>query len=114
MANTNYSVAKILNAGVMTGTATLTSDVVDLEGTLPASLEITWTSTAVGTLTVEVSNTGDTWVALTLDPALVSPAGTAGTVFVSLADYRFKKLRVKYVNSSSTGVLNVWVCGERV
>lgn len=71
-------------------------------------LEVTWTSTAIGTLSVMVSNSGINFYALTFSPVLAQPAGTAGGYAVDLNQLPFKFIMLRYVNSSGSGVLTIY------
>lgn len=95
-------------SGVMTGTSTIYSQIVDISRMDNIGLEVTWTSTAVGTFSVMVSNSGINFYSLTFNPVLAQPAGTAGGYAVNLNQVPFKYMFLKYVNSSSTGTLTVY------
>lgn len=71
-------------------------------------LEVTWTGTPTGTFSVQVSNSGINFYALTFNPALAQPAGSAGGYAVNLNQLPFKYMMLKYVNASGTGVLTVY------
>lgn len=94
--------------GVMTGTSTIYSQILDVSKMDNIGLEVTWTSTPVGTFSVLVSNSGINFYALTFDPVLSQPAGTAGGYSVDINQLPFKYMLLKYVNSSSSGVLTVY------
>jgi hypothetical protein len=110
---------QIITAGTMTGTAVITSNEVDVSGADIAAIDFTWTGTAVGTFTVEVAvhldpatGAGVNWAVLTTSPATLSAAGTAGTIIVNLPNLGCSRLRAKYTNTSSTGVLNAWITAK--
>lgn len=92
----------------MTGTSTIYSQIIDISRMDNIGLEVTWTSTAVGTFSVMVSNSGINFYALTFDPVLTQPAGAAGGYYINLTQLAAKYMMLKYVNSSSTGVLTVY------
>jgi hypothetical protein len=111
----------------MTGTAIVLSSIVDmLAADTTASLEIKITGTPTGTITVEGSNQYDplnnpsaTFVPLAagaVSPALPAIAGAASNTICALTAQALgcRYFRVRYVNTSSTGVLNVWMHGRGV
>jgi hypothetical protein len=120
MASRGEFTKKVIDAGVMTGTTALTSVVTDLQSVLVASYQMVWTSTAVGTFSIEVSNSYEnragtetgTWTVLTLDSAPTNPAGAGGDTGVDLSQLPYRYVRLKYTNASSTGVLNAWIHGK--
>lgn len=71
-------------------------------------LEISWTGTPSGTISVMASNSGAFFTALTFDPALAQPSGSAGGYVVDLFTYPFKYILLEYVNVSGTGSLLVY------
>ena len=91
--------------GAMTGTNTIYSQIVDLSTMDNVGLEVSWTGTPSGTFTVQGSNSGAFFTALTFDPALAQPSGSAGGYLIDLFTYPFKYLLLEYVNVSGTGSL---------
>ncbi len=95
----------------------LTSAVFDVSYTDNVGIQLTWTSTAVGVFSVEGSIDYDdtaasgNWSALTFT---VTPEalGTASTHLLNLSNIPYKKLRVKYTRTSSSGTLQVWVMAK--
>lgn len=71
-------------------------------------LEVTWTGTPTGTFTVNVSNSGISFYALTFSPALAQPAGSASGYAIDLNQIPFKYIMLKYINASGSGVLSVY------
>jgi hypothetical protein len=71
-------------------------------------LEVTWTGTPTGTLSVMVSCSGINFYALTFNPVLTQPSGSAGGYAINLNQLPFKWLMLQYVNSSGSGVLTVY------
>lgn len=100
------------NAGTsVSGTDTYYSKKLDFLGAKVGAMHIWWTGTPTGTLTVWASNDdaaatdGDTqWVQQTIDVP-TQPAGSADATIISLFHVGVRWVRVKYVNSSGTGVL---------
>ena len=118
---------KILNAGVMTGTNVLLSNVIDLRNVdTAASIEIQITGTPTGTLTLEgsdqydaLTNPNAVFVPLAagaISPALPAVAGAALGYIAALAAQALgcRYVRLRYVNSASNGVLNAWYHGRGV
>ena len=94
--------------GVMSGTNTIYTQIVDVSRMDNAGLEVTWTGSPVGTFQVMVSNSGINFYALTFNPALAQPAGSAGGYAVDLNQLPFKYFMLQYTNTSGSGVLNVY------
>lgn len=95
-------------SGVMATTATIYSQIIDLSKMDNIGLEVTWTGTPTGTITVNVSNSGVNFYALTFDPALAQPAGSGSGYAIDLNQVPFKYMMLKYINASGTGVLTVY------
>lgn len=104
----------LITNGVMTGTTTILSAAFNIENVDNIGIQVDWTSTAVGTISVLASIDGVTYHALTFDPVLAQPAGTAGGYVIDLNQVPFPWLKVKYVNTSSTGILNVYIFSKDV
>lgn len=99
--------------GVMTGTATITSEVTDIMYLDNIGLQFIWTGTPTGTFFVEVSNDGETFTPLTIS-GLPAPAGVAGDYAGDLNQLPYRYLRVRYVNSAGVGVLNVYISAKMI
>lgn len=102
----------LFNAAVMTGTTTLTSPSTDVRNLDNIGLDIAWIGTAVGTLSIQGSNDNITFRDLTFNPAITQPNNNAGGYLVSLNQFPWFFIRVKYVNASSTGTLTVNLVGK--
>lgn len=107
------------NGAAVTGAMTVYSDPTDVARILNPSYHLEWSGTPTGTFTVWGSNKVDPkladdsdWFNPTLAVAIVQPAGTASKDFVDLAGWPFRKMRLKYVNASGTGVVNAFVAGK--
>lgn len=110
----------------MTGTAIVLSNVMDLLCVDQATLEIIITGTPTGTLSVEgsdrydpVTNPNATFTPLAagaVTPALPAVAGAASSTICALTAQALgcRYFRLRYVNASSTGVLNAWFHGKGV
>jgi hypothetical protein len=104
----------LITNGVMNGTATLLSPATSIKNLDNIGLQIDWTSTAVGTISVLCSIDGVTYHDLTFSPLLTQPAGTAGGYLISLGQLPYLWIKAKYINTSSTGVLNISICGKDI
>lgn len=95
-------------SGVMASTNTIYSQIIDLSKMDNVGLEVTWTGTPTGTLTVNVSNSGLNFYALTFNPSLTQPTGSADGIAINLNQLPFKYMMLKYINASGSGVLTVY------
>lgn len=111
----------------MTGTDVLLGGVIDMKDVdTAASFELAGTGTPTGTLTLEGSNQYDaltnpsaTFVQLAagaINPALPAIAGSVPAYIGNLTAQALgcRYIRMRYVNSGSTGVLNSWFHGRGV
>jgi hypothetical protein len=92
-------------SGTMSGTNTIYSQIMEISRADNCGLELSWTGSPTGVLSIMVSNSGVNFYALTFNPALIQPAAGAGGVAVNLNQLPFKFLMVQYTNTSGTGVL---------
>lgn len=95
-------------AGTMSSTNTIYSNIIDLAKMDNIGLEITWTGTPTGTFQVMGSNSGINFYALTFNPALGQPAGSAGGYLIDLTGYPFKYIMLEYMNASGSGTLTAY------
>lgn len=95
-------------AGTMSGTNTIYTNVLEVSRFDNHGLEVTWTGTPTGTITVLCSNSGINFYPLTFNPALTQPAGSAGGYLINLNQVPFKYLMLQYVNSTGSGTLSVY------
>lgn len=68
---------------------------------------VSWTGTPTGTFTVNGSNDGSFFFAVTFNPALTQPAGESGGYGVNLNQFPWKYVLFEYVNSSGYGSITV-------
>lgn len=106
--NQSGSIGSGTVGGVMATTATIYSQIIDISKMDNIGLEVTWTGTPTGTFTVNVSNSGISFYALTFSPALAQPAGSASGYAIDLNQIPFKYIMLKYINASGSGVLSVY------
>jgi hypothetical protein len=95
--------------GAMASTNTIYSNILDISKMDNVGAEVTWTGTPTGTLSVLVSNSGINWYALTFNPALAQPAGSASGYALNFNQLPFKYIMLQYANTSGTGVLTVYL-----
>lgn len=107
-ANQTGSIPSGTISGTMSSTNTIYSQIVGIERMDNAGLEVTWTGTPTGTFSVMVSNSGVNFYALTFDPVLGQPAGSAGGYAVNLNQLPFRWMFLQYVNASGSGALSIY------
>lgn len=95
--------------GAMASTNTIYSNIQDLSNTDNQGLDISWTGTPTGTISVLGSEGGSNFFALSFDPALTQPTGSVGGYGISLNQFPWRYLMVQYVNASGSGTLTVWL-----
>jgi hypothetical protein len=93
--------------GAMSGTNTIYTNILGIRQMDNVGLELTWTGTPTGTITVQVSNSGLVFYPLTFNPALAQPSGSAGGYVIALEGIPFQYMYLQYVNSSGTGTFSV-------
>ena len=92
----------------MASTNTIYSQILEVARMDNVGLEVTWTGTPTGTLQVMVSNSGIYFYALTFNPALAQPSGSASGYAISLNQIPFKYVMLQYANSSGSGILTIY------
>jgi len=102
----------------VSGSSTFYSKVWSGQDSMAYDLQVQWTGTPTGTLTLQVSDkpnpneaNDNDWVTTT-ETAMVNPAGSASQFRVAYGTSPGKK-RLKYVNSSGTGSLFGYVIVPR-
>lgn len=106
--NPNIAFGGSIN-GAMASTNTIYSSIQDLSNFDNEGLEVSWTGTPTGVISVYGSESGVNFFALTFDPALDQPAGAAGGYLINLNQFPWRYIMIKYVNASGSGTLNVWL-----
>lgn len=69
-------------------------------------LQVSWTGTPVGTVSVMASNDGVEFYALTFDPALGQPSGSADGLLIDINNFPFHYIMLQYTNVSGTGAIS--------
>lgn len=105
MGQTRFNLFTQFNAQAVSGTTTYNSPITDINQQHNIGLDIRFTGTMTGTLTVNCSNDGVVFNSLTFNPALAQPAGSNLSYLIDLNQVPFKFLQVSYVNSSGSGTL---------
>lgn len=95
-------------AGTMSSTNTIYTNILGIRQTDNQGIEITWTGTPTGTLSVMVSNSGINFYPLTFSPLLGQPAGSSGGYVIALIDIPFQYMFLQYVNASGSGTITAY------
>ncbi len=95
-------------AGTMSGTNTIYTNIIGLRQMDNQGLEITWTGTPTGTISVMVSNSGINFYSLTFTPLLAQPTGAAGGYVISMTALPFQYMFLQYVNASGSGTITAF------
>jgi hypothetical protein len=90
-------------AGVMTGTNTIYSQIIDKQEYDNIGLELSWTGTPTGTIQIMASNSGINFYGLSFSPLISQPAGSAGGYLISLNQHPWRYFMVQYTNTSGSG-----------
>lgn len=117
---TRYKNKRIFVDGAMASTNTINSSEVDISGGQMVSLNISWTGTPNGTFAVQIPATFSTdgldtvltWATLpvvTTSGSAFTAAGSASSHQVEITAIAASRIRLQYVNSSSSGTLNAWL-----
>lgn len=98
----------------MASTNTIYTDIVDVTIKDNLGLQIDWTGTPTGTLSVMASTNGTIAHAVTFSPALAQPAGSSGGYMVDLNNFPWKYIFLQYVNASGAGTITAWITTKDV
>jgi hypothetical protein len=108
----------LIQNGAMVGTSTITSAAQNIDNLDNVGLEVTWSGTPTGMLTVLGSISAGlfgvpddlvNYYAFTFDPALPQPLGAPGGYLIDLNQVPFTSLEVSYTNTGGDGILNVFL-----
>lgn len=102
---TRFNIFTQFNAQAVSGTTTYNSPVANVAFQHDMGIDIRFTGSMTGTLTVNGSNDGLVFSSLTFNPALAQPAGSNLNYLINLEHFGFQYLQVSYVNSSGSGTL---------
>jgi hypothetical protein len=92
-----------VSSGTMSSTNTIYSQILEKSRMDNIGIELAWTGTPTGTISVLVSVSGINFPALTFP--INQPAGSAGTTALSLNQLPFKYFMLQYTNASGSGLL---------
>ena len=98
--------------GVMSGTSSIWSSILDVSRMDAIFFELIWNNgggTASGVLSVLVSDSAINWNALSFTPQLPQPTGTNAKMGINISVIGFKYVLLEYDNTSGSGILNAWM-----
>lgn len=107
-AGSGGSIPSGVAGGTMATTATIYSNIIDISRMDNIGIELAWSGTPTGVVSILSSSSGVNFNALTFSPVLAQPAGAAGGMAISLNQLPFKYLMIKYVNASGSGTLTAF------
>lgn len=93
----------------VSGTNTYYSQNIGVKNLDSIGLQMRWTGTPTGTFTVEHSPDAVYWDTVPVSPSITQPAGSSGNWTVVISGEPYPYLRVKYVNASGSGTVDVVV-----
>lgn len=96
-------------AGAMSGTNTIYTNILGIRQMDNVGIEVTWTGSPTGALSVMCSNSGINFYALTFSPALGQPSGSAGGYLINMTALPFQYLYLQYTNTSGSGLITAYV-----
>lgn len=102
------SVPSGVAGGTMASTNTIYSNILDVSRMDNIGLELNWTGTPTGTISVLVSNSGVNFYALS-SPTISQPSGSASGTTVQLNQLPFKYMMLSYTNASGSGTLTAFI-----
>lgn len=126
MGHKKIQIYQVFTNGVMSGTSSIYSSVINAQNLDNIGLEIIWNGTPTGTISIagainnpetnlySPSNPIPAQNALTFNPALAQPSGSAGGYLINLNQFPWFWYQVQYTNTSGSGLLNVYVCGKDI
>lgn len=101
----------LMQAVTVSGTSTVSSAVFNASNLDNVGLDITFSGTMNGTLTVNCSCSGvaGTFKSLTFQPALTQPIGINLAYLINLNQLPFPYIQISYTNASGSGTLDVYL-----
>lgn len=107
-ANQTGSIPSGSVGGAMASTNVIYSNILEISRMDNIGLQVDWTGTPTGTFEVMASNDGVTFHAITFNPSLAQPAGSAGGYLVNINQFSWRYIMLRYTNTSGTGTLTVF------
>lgn len=104
----------LLPSTAISSTNTYTSPVFNAINLDNIGLDVVFTGTPTGTLTVNCSIDGVVFTSLTFNPVLTQPSGGNLRYLISLNQLPYPYLQVSYTNSSGSGTLQVNLSGKDI
>lgn len=101
-------------SGVMTGTNVITGNPTNIQDYDNVGLQVSWTGTPTGVIAILCSVDGVSYFALTFNPILAQPAGSAGGYLINLTQLPYPWIIVQYTNASGTGALKAFICAKDI
>jgi hypothetical protein len=95
---------KIITDGDMS--SDVTSQVMHLRIFDNIGLQVGWSGSPVGTFTVEASNNDTDYAELVMDA--MTTANSPNPFLISINQFPYRTLRLKYTATSGSGTLNAW------
>jgi hypothetical protein len=105
MGATRFNPYTQFNAQAVSSTTVYTSASTDINQAHNIGLDIRFTGTMVGTLTVNCSNDNVVFTPLTFSPALSQPNGSNLNMLIDLNQVPYRYIQVQYTNASGSGTL---------
>jgi hypothetical protein len=104
----------LFTAEAVTGTNMYTSPAIQIQNLDNLGIQVSWTGTPTGTISVLCSIDGINYIPLTFSPALSQPAGSAGSYLINLEEVPFPFLELQYINASGSGTLSALFFGKDI
>lgn len=95
--------------GAMASMNTIYTNIIERSRMDNHFIELSWTGTPTGTITVLVSDSGLSWPSLTFTPAFTQPSGSAAYEGLSIALLAAKYIMLSYTNASGSGSLTAYL-----
>lgn len=112
MPSKQFGPTVILASQAVSSTTSYRTAAIDMRFMDTAALEVEWTGTPVGTLSVEASLDGSTWYPTGQQCTDPTGAGSTDNSLINCMGIGFAYLSLKYTNSSGSGTLTVTAVGK--
>ncbi len=99
-----------VEAGTAASTNTIYTNIIGLQQMDVVGIEVAWTGTPGGIISVLVSSSGKNWPALSgFNPAITQPTGSAGSTFIQLGPIGASAFYLKYTNATGSGTISAYI-----